>query len=590
MAFTDSFDPASIGRAASDLPASLRAQLDKLREAESQPVPGIAHGSIPGLLGIMSGRTGPSDHPLSSVMDPGSDNVRMRAPSGLPLAPEAAAPNLDLARQGPAPSDSGAQPPGPMPPLPTAPPLGPTPGANAGSAAPPPLPSQAMPQAAPQAAPTQPAAGPGAPERDNSFIPKDSLIGRMLNSANNWRDQNRLTLLAMAGGLAGAPSIGTGLSRAFSAAVPAQQADIKQNQQNATARFLMGKMPGMTYEQAVGIASNPTVMAQVLPGIVGAKQSKFTTVSHDKYGQPVMGWVDEVNKKAYDVTGHEITSGTPGAATATGPVNENLHGPDYLATQSPNDANLIRAIAEGREAFPSGAALRTPRGQWLQDAVTQFEPGFNGQVWQQRQKAFNDWYGGGKSQQIVKRIDQATTHAQSLTDSVDKLGNWQIPAANAVGNTISSAVGNPASGPLRTNAHALADELAGIWKGGNLSDAEIKAWSEAFPVNGSIPQQKAAVGKLIELMEGGLNALEDQRRTSFGAHADRLPPVVSQETRAKIEGLKNWANGTATAAGPATGAAAPTFKPPANWQFSPSRQMYRDPAGKMYDANGNPVP
>lgn len=37
------------------------------------------------------------------------------------------------------------------------------------------------------------------------------------------------------------------------------------------------------------------------------------------------------------------------------------------------------------------------------------------------------------------------------------------------------------------------------------------------------------------------------------------------------------------------GAAAPTFTPPPNWQYSPSRQQYRDPSGKVYDVNGKAV-
>lgn len=34
---------------------------------------------------------------------------------------------------------------------------------------------------------------------------------------------------------------------------------------------------------------------------------------------------------------------------------------------------------------------------------------------------------------------------------------------------------------------------------------------------------------------------------------------------------------------------APAFKPPAGWQFSASRQQYRDPDGKLYDMSGKPV-
>lgn len=34
---------------------------------------------------------------------------------------------------------------------------------------------------------------------------------------------------------------------------------------------------------------------------------------------------------------------------------------------------------------------------------------------------------------------------------------------------------------------------------------------------------------------------------------------------------------------------APAFKPPSNWQYSPSRDQYRDPSGKLYDRSGKPV-
>lgn len=34
---------------------------------------------------------------------------------------------------------------------------------------------------------------------------------------------------------------------------------------------------------------------------------------------------------------------------------------------------------------------------------------------------------------------------------------------------------------------------------------------------------------------------------------------------------------------------APAFKPPANWQYSASRDQYRDPSGKLYDRSGKPV-
>jgi hypothetical protein len=565
----------------------------------SYPIPGIAHGAIPGLLGVaLNGQAPPApdeggrktitaedlrnqlyrEHGRPATFAQRFDAWPAVSPTrggDVPAAPQTA----DFG----APPQVGAPPPQQSPDAqpPDAPPPGATPvslnaspaSAGAGSGAMLPMP-----------------AGAPAPQQPGS-IPPESLLGKLFTNLGNYRDQNRLTLLALAGGLAGAPSIGTGLSRAFAAAVPAQRADIAQGQQNATVRALMNRMPGISQDEATAIASNPTLMQQIAGQAFGAKQMKFTQISHDKYGQPVMGWVDEINKKAYDLTGREITQGGGAATGAEASAQQNLHGEEYLATQSPTDAALIRAVAQGREQFPSGAALRTPRGQWLQDAVTQFEPGFNGQVWQQRQKAFNDWYGGGKSQETIKRISQATDHGQSLVQSLEQLGNSRFGAIiNKPLNEAGALVGKTGYNPVVTNAHALADELAGIWKGSNLSDTEIKNWASAFRANGSIPQQKEDIGKLIELMEGGIRAKEEQHATSFGPHAAQLPPPVSPALRQRIDQLKAWAaNPNATWAqvsgqAPSTPAAAPsgqapapaTALPPGNYIYDPqSRRMIR---------------
>jgi hypothetical protein len=237
-------------------------------------------------------------------------------------------------------------------------------------------------------------------------------------------------------------------------------------------------------------------------------------------------------------------SAAPGAPPSGQDVTQ-LHGADYLKTLPPDRANIVQMIAEGRAPFPSGFIMKTPYGQWLTQAVGQYEPGFTAQTYQQRQKAYNDWYGGGKSQQTVKSLDQALSHTLGLVDNVEKLGNWPLGAVvNKPVNEAESAAGvETGYVPLRTNAHAVADELGKIWKGANLSDTEIKSWAEGFRLNGSVPQQKADVAELMKLVNGGIDALEDQRRTSFGPLADTLPPVVSPEIQAKLDAIKGWATG-----------------------------------------------
>lgn len=260
-------------------------------------------------------------------------------------------------------------------------------------------------------------------------------------------------------------------------------------------------------------------------------------------GQVVQGIVSKV--------GNDPVGAGQGAVPASS-VGPDTHGDDYLKSLPADKAALVRQIAEGRSPYPSGFMLKTPYGQWLVSAISQYDPGFTAQTYQQRQKAYNYWYAGGDGDKTYKRLDQAMEHAADLAPDVDTLKNGSFPLLNKAENAASSAIGNPSSGPLATNAHALADELAGIWKGGNLSDAEIRAWGDAFPVDGSVAQQKASVKKLIGLVEGGMTALQDQRERDLGPAAKTLPDPITDRTAGIINSLKNWANGRGQYSAPTT--------------------------------------
>jgi hypothetical protein len=214
-----------------------------------------------------------------------------------------------------------------------------------------------MPQSPAAMMPSQPAtatAAAAAPPQDNSLIPKDSLIGRMLGGLNNWRDQNRLTLLAMAGGLAGSQSIGQGLGRAFQAAVPAQQADIRQNQQNMTAQALIAR--GVPHDVAMAASTNPAILQQMIPQLFGAKQKKFTQIGEDMFGNKKYGFVDETTKEVTPFAGSSPYGGSGGAAGSAaggGEVNSDLKGEDYLKQFPPEIQSAVKAYHNG-ESMPTG--------------------------------------------------------------------------------------------------------------------------------------------------------------------------------------------------------------------------------------------
>jgi hypothetical protein len=86
--------------------------------------------------------------------------------------------------------------------------------------------------------------------------------------------QNAPMFLALAGGLAGAPSLGIGMRRAFAGAAPAAM-QLQQNQQkqgyiNDTYQALVKR--GLPDEVARAAATNPEMLKQLLPSIMGGKK------------------------------------------------------------------------------------------------------------------------------------------------------------------------------------------------------------------------------------------------------------------------------------------------------------------------------
>jgi hypothetical protein len=69
-----------------------------------------------------------------------------------------------------------------------------------------------------------------------------------------------------------------------------------------------------------------------------------------------------------------------GQTTAT----SDLSGDAYLATLDKPTGALVKALAEGRKSFPSGAALRNPYWQNILTHVSNFDPGFDETSYTQR--------------------------------------------------------------------------------------------------------------------------------------------------------------------------------------------------------------
>ena len=209
-----------------------------------------------------------------------------------------------------------------------------------------------------------------------------------------------------------------------------------------------------------------------------------------------------------------------------------LTGEDYLKTLNPAAATLIKKYASG-ELPVTGQMVRTPAGQQLLGAITQYDPSFDATNYQKRQQTANA-FAKGMQGNAVRGANQALYHMGRLYNNIDKLDNFGGIATplNAVVNPVEEFFGDPRQGQFKQTVQAVGSELRRVFAGaGGGSLAELKQWEDAFPVNASKEQQKAYLMNGVELLHGGLDALNQQYQAGMGLNrnvTDLLSPSARQ--------------------------------------------------------------
>lgn len=254
---------------------------------------------------------------------------------------------------------------------------------------------------------------------------------------------------------------------------------------------------------------------------------------------------DGLGKKTFQkmnkATGEMTPIASPSADANSGGLGDMTKtGAEFLATLPPELAGRVKAIAEGRQPFPGGLAASRPYWQTATAATQQYDPTFDATNWPSRVAGVKD-FSAGKSSEMVRSANQTLAHVNSLLDSADALHNGNYPALNWAGNKMNEATGGGEPGAFRTNAHAVAEEMSKVFKGANMSDAEIHAWEENLSPNMSPAQQRAQIAKLSELLHGSLNALEEKRLTAIGPMAaEKQGPLIKPEGQAVLKRIDAW--------------------------------------------------
>jgi len=257
---------------------------------------------------------------------------------------------------------------------------------------------------------------------------------------------------------------------------------------------------------------------------VKAEQAAYgKEVTKDAFGNPIL--IDKSNGQVTPLGGTSTT-------TANG---SGLTGDDFLKTLSPQIAGQVKAIAEGRQALPSGFAMKSPMGAQLLAAVSQYDPSFDVANVGARSATRKD-FTSGKAAENVTALNTAIAHLDRLSQNFDKLNNGNFGFLNSAENWVGSTahIGSTQGDLARVSAdtEAVSHELAKVFRSTGMSEGEIKAWQTKINPNLPPDAQKAVIGEALDLMNGRLEALSDRYNKGMGTTKQPLELLTPKSQQA----------------------------------------------------------
>ena len=251
----------------------------------------------------------------------------------------------------------------------------------------------------------------------------------------------------------------------------------------------------------------------------------------------------ETEKAANPLGSMLAPSGASGGAN--GPASE-IHGEEFIQKLNPGVATTVKALADGRMAFPTGAALRSPYWQGLLTAVGQYDPTFDAVNYNARSKTRAD-FTSGKSAASVNALNTVLGHLDKLSDAAEALGNSDMRAYNTVTNYFSKAFGSPTVTNFETIKKAVADEVTKVWRQSGGSVEDVRAAQANLDAAGSPDQLRGAIATYGELLGSKLSSLQDQYKQGMGTDAVKMIRPESQAVLDKIAGRATGGSRSASA-------------------------------------------
>lgn len=267
-------------------------------------------------------------------------------------------------------------------------------------------------------------------------------------------------------------------------------------------------------------------------------------------------------------------AGEAGSAAFVPPVDPAtgapLTGAAVLQTLSPAKQKLVQAVLEGRQAIPSGTALKDPYWKGILETANLVDPNFDTVNFNARANTRKD-FTSGKAAGQINALNTVIGHLSDLAETGDKLGNTGMNWVNKIYNAITPGGSDRgvAINNFETLKEGVGTELMRVWRqAGAGSEKEIEDWKAQIGASKSPEELRGAFKTIGGMLESKLGALDSQYKQGMGT--DKVSAIMP-ESRAKLDRLQG--------AKPAPAA-------------TPSGTIRaRDPQGNLHEAKaGTPLP
>lgn len=230
-------------------------------------------------------------------------------------------------------------------------------------------------------------------------------------------------------------------------------------------------------------------------------------------------------------TGKPIYSGNMGGSTP--PVDpktgQPLSGDAFLnSVVPPQYRNQVKALGEYRQAPLTAMSLRSPIGAQLSTWVNQAYPGYDASQYGAKTKARADFVSGPDGRSLTA-INTAVDHLGTLGQLAGALGNGNIQAVNALGQTWAQQTGSPAPTNFEAMKQIVGDEIVKALVGTGGSQSDRAAAAETISKASSPQQLAGAIHTYQQALAGKLGPLRQKYsyNTKLGDFNDMLTPTTS---------------------------------------------------------------